>query len=58
VEKKVGDIDEVLNQGTDEEEEERKQKMEMMKKYYRNRYHSFLKAIMDQNKKKELEVEE
>jgi hypothetical protein len=30
----------------------------MMKKYYRNRYHSFLKAITEQNKKKEKDLEE
>lgn len=29
-----------------------------MKKYYRNRYHSLLKAITDQNKKREIELEE
>lgn len=32
--------------------------MEMMKKYYRNRYHSFLKALIEQNKKKDQEIEE
>lgn len=44
IEKKEGNIDEVLNQ---EEDEEKKQQKEMMKKYYRNRYHSFLKALID-----------
>ena len=29
-----------------------------MKKYYRNRYHSFLKALIDQNKKRENDLEE
>lgn len=28
-----------------------------MKKFYRNRYASFLKAIQDQNKKKEQDIE-
>lgn len=32
--------------------------MEMMKKYYRNRYHSFLKALIEQNKKKDQDLEE
>ncbi len=30
----------------------------MMKKYYRNRYHSLLKALIDQNKKRENDIEE
>ena len=30
----------------------------MMKKYYRNRYHSLLKAITEQNKKREVDLEE
>jgi hypothetical protein len=30
----------------------------MMKKFYRNRYASFLKAIAEQNKKKEQNLEE
>ena len=29
-----------------------------MKKYYRNRYHSFLKAIIEQNKKRDQDLEE
>jgi len=44
IEKKEGNIDEVLNE---EEDEEKKKQKEMMKKYYRNRYHSFLKALID-----------
>jgi hypothetical protein len=31
--------------------------MEMLKKYYRNRYHSFLQTIIEQNKKREQELE-
>lgn len=41
---KEGNIDEIENE---EEDEEKKKKMDMMKKYYRNRYHSFLKALID-----------
>ena len=40
-----------------EVDEEEKKKHDIMKKYYRNRYHSFLKAIMEQNKKREEEME-
>ena len=56
IEKKEGNIDEILN--PPEEDEEQKREREMMKKYYRNRYHSFLKAIMEQNKKREKDLEE
>jgi Zn/Cd-binding protein ZinT len=41
---KEGNIEEIENQ---EDEEEKKEKFDMMKKYYRNRYHSFLKALME-----------
>jgi Zn/Cd-binding protein ZinT len=46
IEKKEGNLDEVLG-GNQEEDEEKKKQKEMMKKYYRNRYHSFLKALID-----------
>jgi hypothetical protein len=45
IDKKEGNIDEILN--PPEEDEEQKREREMMKKYYRNRYHSFLKAITE-----------
>lgn len=54
---KEGKIEDILNGETEEDEEAKKQK-EMMKKYYRNRYHSFLKALIDQNKKRENDLEE
>ena len=53
---KEGNIEEAL--AGEEEDEEKKREREMMKKYYRNRYHSFLKAIMEQNKKREKDLEE
>ena len=56
IEKKEGNIDEILN--PPEEDEEQKRERDMMKKYYRNRYHSFLKAITEQNKKREKDLEE
>jgi len=53
---KQGNLEEDVEK--QKEEEENKKKMEMMKKYYRNRYHSFLKDIMEQNKKREQDLEE
>ena len=35
-----------------------KEKFDIMKKYYRSRHATFLKALMEQKKKKELELEE
>ncbi len=43
--------------GEMEEEDDKKQK-DIMKKYYRSRYATFLKTLIEQNKKKEQQVEE
>ena len=38
---------------TEEERAEEKKKLDMMRKYYRNRHHTFLKALVEQKTKKE-----
>ena len=55
---KEGKIEDILNPQVTEEDEEVKKQKEMMKKYYRNRYHSFLKTLIEQNKKRENDLEE
>ena len=41
-----------------EDELEKKKKLEIMKKYYRSRYSTFLKTLNEQNKKREQQVED
>ena len=40
---------------TEEEKAEEKKKLDMMRKYYRNRHATFLKALVEQKSKKEEE---
>ena len=38
---------------TEEERADEKKKFDMMRKFYRNRHHTFLKALVEQKAKKE-----
>jgi hypothetical protein len=42
-----------LENDEENKEEDKKKKLDVMKKYYRSRYATFLKTLIDQNKKKE-----
>ena len=45
----------IEDEKTAEEKAEEKKKMDMMRKFYRNRYNSFLQALAEQKSKKEQE---